>query len=154
MAVVIALLASVACGRSAPLPAKIAAVSAPSASVSPGLPNGVPTALPDGRGGPSPIFWLSLTAYAPGDTFLLDFTPPDPSFDLHDPDFCGPADPQQCRAGGRYGKGPFYGMQLVGTQGHYRFVRVSAEGTQTVIAEGDVDVTHWNTVTAVYPSTH
>lgn len=116
-----------------------------------GLPSGVPTALPDGRGGPSPIFKLTLRQYTPGDTFSLDFAPPDPSFVLHDPTFCGPMSRQACRADGLYWFGPFYGMQLVGTMGHYRYIRTYSDGRQTIIAEGDIDVTQWSTVSFTYP---
>ncbi|MGH7685460.1 MAG: hypothetical protein ACREN2_01370 [Candidatus Dormibacteria bacterium] len=139
-----------ACGGTS-LPTRIPPVGAPQATISPGMPSGVPTALPDGRGGPSPVFWLDLSTYSQGDAYLLDFAPPDPSFDLHDPYFCGPAARLPCRGGGRFGKGPFYGMQLVGTDGHYRYLRQTPGGRTTVIAEGDVDVTHWTSVIATYP---
>jgi hypothetical protein len=96
---------------------------------------------------------LTLKQYTPGDTFVLDFSPPDAgNFVLHDPAFCGTSASQQCRSGGTYYKGPFLGMQLVGTSGHYRYSRVAAGGEQMVVAEGDVDVTQWSTVIAQYPS--
>lgn len=102
---------------------------------------------------PSPAFSLRLNEYTPGDTFVLDYSPPDPSFVDHDPNFCGPAARLQCRSGGTFGKGPFYGLQIVGTMGHYRFLRVAQSGQQIVIAEGDVDVTRLVTVVATYPTT-
>ena len=71
---------------------------------------------------------------------------------LHDPNICGPAATVQCRAGGTFRKGPFYGLHLVGTMGHYRFIKVAQSGQQTVVAEGDVDVTQPSTVVATYPS--
>lgn len=137
------------CGGTSPLATKIPALTAPSASISMGLISGVPTSV-DGKA-PSPGFMLKLNQYMPGDTFVLDYGPPDPSFVLHDPNICGPSASVQCRAGGSFGKGPFYGLQLVGTIGHYRFIKVAQSGQQTVIAEGDVDVTQPSTVVATYP---
>ena len=139
-----------ACGGTSTLPTKIPALTAPSASVSMGLPSGLPSAM-NGLA-PSPGFMLKLNQYTPGDTFILDYSPPDPSFVLYDPNFCGPAAKMQCRAGQSFGKGPFYGLQLVGTMGHYRFMKVAQSGEQTVIAEGDVDATQPSTVVATYPS--
>ena len=138
-----------ACGGSSPLPTKIPALTAPSASISMGLISPAPPSI-NGLA-PSPMFMLKLNAYTPGDTFVLDFSPPDPSFVLRDPNFCGPSASLQCRAGGPFYKGPYYGLQLVGTMGHYRFVKLSQSGKQTVIAEGDVDVTQPSTVVATYP---
>lgn len=138
------------CGGTSTLPTKIPALTAPSASVSMGLPSGAPSQL-EGKG-PSPAFMLKLNQYTPGDTFVLDYTPPDPSFVLYDPNICGPKAKVQCYAGGMFGKGPFYGLELVGTIGHYRFLKVAQSGQQTVIAEGDVDVTQLVTVVARYPS--
>ena len=100
------------------------------------------------------MFLLVLSTYSTGDSFLLDFEPPDPTFDLHDPYFCGPSAQLHCRVGGRFSIGPFYGMELVGTNGHYRFLRQTPDGRTSAIAEGDVDVTQWTTVTAVYPTGH
>ena len=144
-----AAVAIAACGSTPPLPTKIPALTAPSASVSLGLPSGAPAEM-NGLA-PSPGFMLKLNQYTPGDTFVLDYSPPDPSFVLHDPDICGPSARLQCRAGGTFGMGPFYGLQLVGTMGHYRFIKVTQSGQQTVIAEGDVDVTQPSTVVATYP---
>lgn len=144
-----AAVAIAACGGTSTLPTKIPALTAPSASVSMGLPSGLPASM-NGLA-PSPGFMLKLNQYTPGDTFILDYSPPDPSFVLHDPNICGPRATVQCRAGGSFGKGPFYGLQLVGTMGHYRFIKVTQSGQQTVIAEGDVDVTQPSTVVATYP---
>ena len=138
------------CGGTSPLPTKIPALTAPSASISMGLISGVPTSV-DGKA-PSPGFMLKLNQYTPGDTFVLDYSPPDPSFVLHDPNICGPSASVHCFASGTFGKGPFYGLQIVGTMGHYRFIKVAQSGQQTVIAEGDVDVTQPSTVVATYPS--
>ena len=138
------------CGGAWTLPTKIPALTPPSASVSMGLPSGAPSQV-DGKA-PSPAFALKLNRYTPGDTFVLDYSPPDPSFVLHDPNICGPSAKVQCRAGGSFGKGPFYGLQLAGTMGHYRFIKVAQSGRQTVIAEGDVDVTQPSTVVATYPA--
>ena len=138
-----------ACGGTSALPTKIPALTAPSASVSMGLPSGMPESL-NGMA-PSPAFMLKLNQYTPGDTFVLDYSPPDPSFVLYDPNICGPSAKVQCYASGSFGKGPFYGLQLVGTIGHYRFIEVAQSGQQTVIAEGDVDVTQASTVIATYP---
>lgn len=138
-----------ACGGTSPLPTKIPALTAPSASISMGLPSPAPPSI-NGLA-PSPAFMLKLNQYTPGDTFVLDYVPPDPSFVLHDPNFCGPAAVVHCMAGLPFHKGPFYGLQLVGTMGHYRFIRQTQSGQQTVIAEGDVDVTQLNTVVATYP---
>lgn len=138
-----------ACGGTSPLPTKIPALTAPSASIYPGF-----SPAPPSMNGlaPSPEFMLKVNQYTPGDTFVLDFNPPDPSFVLRDPDICGPRATVQCRAGGAFGKGPYYGLQVVGTMGHYRFIRMAQSGQQTVIAEGDVDVTQPSTVIATYPS--
>ena len=144
-----AALVMAACGGTPTLPTKIAGLTAPSASISVGLPSGAPSQL-EGKA-PSPGFLLKLDQYTPGDTFVLDYSPPDPSFVLYDPNFCGPAAKVQCHAGGTFGKGPFYGLELVGTMGHYRFLKVAQSGQQTVIAEGDVDVTQLVTVVATYP---
>ena len=149
VAQVAAVVVIAACGGTPALPTKIPALTAPSASVSMGLPSGAPSQL-DGKA-PSPGFMLKLNQYTPGDNFVLDYTPPDPSFVLYDPNICGPSARVQCRAGGTFGKGPFYGLQLVGTMGHYRFIKVAQSGQQTVIAEGDVDVTQVSTVVATYP---
>ena len=138
-----------ACGGTTPLPTKIPPVTAPSASVSMGLPSGAPAST-NGLA-PSPAFSLKLNEYTPGDTFVLDYSPPDPSFVLHDPNFCGPTAVVHCTAGLPFYKGPFYGLQIVGTMGHYRFIKVAQSGQQTVIAEGDVDVTQLVTVVATYP---
>lgn len=138
-----------ACGGTSPLPTKIPPVTAPSASVSPGLPSGAPTST-NGLA-PSPAFSLKLNEYTLGDTFVLDYSPPDPSFVLHDPNICGPTEVVHCSAGLSFYKGPYYGLQLVGTMGHYRFIKVAQSGQQTVIAEGDVDVTQLVTVVATYP---
>lgn len=115
---------------------------------------GLPSPAPPSINGlaPSPVFALRLNEYTPGDTFVLDFSPPDPSFVLHDPDLCGPSGSLPCRARMTFYRGPFYGLQLVGTMGHYRFVKVAQSGQQTVIAEGDVDVTQQSTVVATYPA--
>ena len=138
-----------ACGSASTLPTKIPAVTAPSASISIGLPSGAPSQL-EGKA-PSLAFSLKLNQYTPGDTFVLDYMPPDPSFVLYDPNICGPSAKVQCYAGGTFSKGPFYGLQLVGNIGHYRFIRETQSGQQTVIAEGDVDVTQLNTLVATYP---
>ena len=116
-----------ACGKTPTLPTKIPALTAPSASVSMGFPSSLPASM--NRLLPSPEFMLKLNQYTPGDPFVLDNSPPDPSFVLHDPNICGPSASVQCRAGGSFGKGPYYGLQLVGTMGHYRFVKVRAVGS-------------------------
>ena len=138
-----------ACGSASTLPTKIPAVTAPTASISLGLPSGAPSQM-DGKA-PSVAFALKLNQYTPGDTFVLDYSPPDPSFVLYDPKICGPSAKVQCYAGGTFHMGVFYGLQLVGTIGHYRFIRQTQSGQQTVIAEGDVDVTQLNTLVATYP---
>ena len=138
-----------ACGGTSPLPTKIPAVTAPTASISMGLPSGAPSQL-EGKA-PSLAFLLKLNQYTPGDTFVLDYSPPDPSFVLYDPKICGPSAQVQCYPGGTFHMGPYYGLQLVGNIGHYRFIRQTQSGQQTVIAEGDVDVTQLNTLVATYP---